>query len=222
MKKILITGASGNIGKTLAEKLKGYELTLASLPETDVRNYKSLEKLANGQDVLIHLAWNAETENFQTKTSDPDNILMAKNAYEAALNSGVKRIIIASSVWADDFRGYQRKGLLSPKKIPNPKTPYGKSKIKIEEMGREYAQKGLEVVCVRFGAVDSTGKRNLDEEGVILWLSQRDLLSLMKKIIDAKKVPNNFLVMYGVSNNKTRVHDYSNPFGWKPKDDSGK
>ena len=222
MKKILITGANGNIGRTLSNGLKRYDLTLAGLPETDIRNYRNLEKLARGKDVLIHLAWNAKTENFQTKTSDPDNILMAKNAYEAALRTGVKRVIMASSVHADDFRHFNGNYLLSPNRAPNPQTPYGRSKVKIEQMGKEYSKKELEVVCVRFGAVDSEDRRKPDKEGTILWLSQRDLLSLIKKLIDVKKVPGNFAVMYGVSNNKTRVHDYSNPFGWKPQDDSSK
>ena len=66
MKKVLITGAKGNIGKALTNGLKGYKLTLANLPKTDVRNYNELEKLARGQDVLIHLAWNSKTENYNT------------------------------------------------------------------------------------------------------------------------------------------------------------
>ncbi|MFH1311547.1 MAG: NAD(P)-dependent oxidoreductase [Nanoarchaeota archaeon] len=220
MKKVLITGAKGNIGKALVNGLKGYELTFANLPKTDVRDYKSLEKIANKQDVLIHLAWNAETENFQTKTSDPNNILMAKNAYEVALKTGIKRVIIASSIHTDDFENYYGKSSLSPNRKPNPRTPYGKSKVKIEEMGKKYAKKGLEIICVRFGAVDTKGEGN--SSGSALWLSQKDLLNLINKLINIKKIPNNFVIMYGVSNNKTRIHDYFNPFNWKPKDNSSK
>ena len=217
MKRILITGANGNIGTILRNGLgKDYRLTSASLPETDVRNYRSLEKLARGKDVLIHLAWKAKTENFQTKTSDPDNILMAKNAYEAALKMGVKKVIMASSVHADDFRNFNGSCLLSPNRAPNPQTPYGRSKIKIEEMGRKYAERGLEVVCIRFGAV-GYGKPT-DKEGKLVWLSDADCTSLIRKIVEAKRIPNGFVVMYGVSNNKARVHDFSNPFGWKPRD----
>lgn len=221
MKRILITGSDGNIGKALSIGIKGYKLTLANLPKTDVRDYAQLEKLAKGQDVLIHLAWNSKTENYLSKKPDADNFLMAKNAYEAAINTGIKRIIMASSVWADNFRKSHRT-LLSPYSKPSPTNAYGKTKIKIEQLGQRYSEKGLEVVCVRFGAVDSIGAGNPSGEGAVLWLSQRDLLSLIKKLIDAKTVPHNFVVMYGVSNNKTRVHDYSNPFGWKPKDDSSK
>ena len=216
----MITGAKGNIGKALTNGLKGYKLTLANLPKTDVRNYNELEKLARGQDVLIHLAWNSKTENYMTKKSDPDNILMARNVYEAALKTGVKRVLIASSVHADDFRNFHGKGLLSPNKSPKPQTPYGESKVKIEEMGRKYSEKGLEIICVRFGSVDTIREGN--PSGAVLWLSQRDLINLVKTLIEAKRIPNNFSIVYGVSNNKTRVHDYSNPFGLKPKDDSSK
>jgi len=221
VKKVLITGAKGRIGEILSKGLSDYELTLVDLPEIDVTDYQRLEELARDQDVVIHLAWNDERENFQTNTSDPDNLLMAENIYRVSLNLGVSRVIMASSVHADDFRSFHGKGFLSPNVVPKPPMPYGRSKVKIEEMGRKYSRQGLEVVCVRLGAVGSKNPPK-DREGKILWLSQGDVVSLMKTIIDEEKIPSNFVIMYGVSENKGRIHDYKNPFGWKPKDDSSK
>jgi len=218
MKKVLITGAKGNIGSILSKSLKDdYHLTLVDLPKTDVRNYKSLLRIFPGHEAVIHLAWNAKTENFQGGF-DPDNALMFSNVYRAALEAGVQKVIMASSVHADNFYPFvgKKRTLLSAEKIPEPSSPYGANKVFMEALGRFYATQGLEVACIRFGAV-GYGKPK-DKLGKILWLSDDDCTSLIRKIIETKKIPGNFSVMYGVSNNKGRIHDFSNQFGWKPRD----
>src|SRR3990172_10717490 len=92
MKKVLITGAKGNIGSILSKSLKDdYHLTLVDLPKTDVRNYKSPLRIFPGHEAVIHLAWNAKTENFQGGF-DPDNALMFSNVYRAALEAGGQKI----------------------------------------------------------------------------------------------------------------------------------
>ena len=50
------------------------------------------------------------------------------------------------------------------------------------------------------------------------WLSHNDLLRLIKIVLEAETVPDNFVLMYAVSDNEGRIHDISNPFGWEPKD----
>ena len=64
MKKVVITGSQGIIGGVLATGLNGYELTLAGLPDQDLRNYDSCLKLLESKDAVIHLAWNVKTENW--------------------------------------------------------------------------------------------------------------------------------------------------------------
>lgn len=221
MKKVLITGFKGRIGKILTPGLKkDYDLTLADLPEINITDYKKVLEIVQDHDSIIHLAWDTKTENFSSGKSNPDNILMAKNIYRAALEKGVPRVIIASSVRADDSKNYKGNKLLTPDDIPKPISPYGRSKVLVENLGRDFSKKGLEVVCIRFGAIGY--KKPKDEEGKMVWFSNPDFISLIKTTLEAKKIPGNFLIMYGVSNNKTRIHDYSNSLGWKPKDDSSK
>ncbi len=218
MKKVLITGAKGNIGKILVEELKkDYNLTLIDLPKDDLRDYKKVLKIVTGHDAIIHLAWNSKTENFQSETIDPENSLMFYNIYKAALKKRIPRVIMASSIHADNFRNFKGK-LLTSAKTTVPTSPYGVNKIFMENLGRYYSKKGLEVVCVRFGAT-GFGKPK-DKEGKIVWFKDKDCISLVKTILDAKTIPNNFFVMYGVSKNKNRIHSFINPLGWKPKDDS--
>lgn len=221
MEKILITGSKGKIGRILVNGLKdSYDLTLADLPENDLRNYETVFKLASGNDAIIHLAWNTKKENYQSVRQNQDNTIMYENVYRAGLEARVPKIIMASSIHADNFQNHHGKHLMSSNKKPFPQNPYGKHKVEMEAFGKKYSKKGLEVVCIRFGAM-GYGKPE-DREGKAVWLSNEDSISLIKTILEAKRMPNNYLVMYGVSNNKSRIHDWRNPLGWKPKDDSSK
>ena len=109
---------------------------------------------------------------------------------------------------------------MSPNKSPSPDSPYGASKIFMEILGKYYATKGLEVICIRFGGVNPDNKPPEEYHERIVWLSHRDCIELIKKCVETSTVPNNYLILYGISNNKNRVHDYSNPLGWIPQDDS--
>lgn len=103
MKNILITGSEGTIGRIIRNNLTDYAITLFDLPKHDARNYPDLLEALYKHDVLIHLAWNTKIDNYKSSKIDPDNCLMTYNAYECAKLTKVKRIIMASSVHANDF-----------------------------------------------------------------------------------------------------------------------
>ncbi|MBI2621873.1 MAG: NAD(P)-dependent oxidoreductase [Candidatus Levybacteria bacterium] len=232
-KRIAITGSRGTIGIILKDGLpEDFEIIEASLPEVDVRDFGQLKKVARGAFAIIHLAWNSKAENHKNEQIDPDSSLMFLNVYKAAIETGAKRVIMASSIHADTFIGRKGPpasqaralragpGLLSPDRTPVPDSPYGANKVFAESMGRYFASKGLEVVCVRFGGVNQrnspAGAEHPAEERAA-WLSHNDLISLIRAILQAESIPN-FVLMYAVSDNPGRIHDTSNPFGWMPKD----
>ncbi|MBI2550152.1 NAD(P)-dependent oxidoreductase [Candidatus Woesearchaeota archaeon] len=218
MKKIAITGAKGTIGTALKRGLTEYEITPIDLPELDVRDHEKLLDAVSGHSVVIHLAWDAKAENFRNGGLNPDNFLMAHNVYRAALEVKIPRVIMASSVHADNFYGWKDLGLLSPDRVPVPDSPYGASKVFIEALGRCYATKGLEVVCIRFGGVNAANKPPLDDYyEKAVWLSHDDCIGLVRSCIEGKSIPNNYLIVYGVSDNENRIHDFLNPLGWMPK-----
>lgn len=217
-----IVGVKGKIGTVLQEGLKGYEITSLDLPEIDVRNYTSLVEKIGGLDAVIHLALNPNRdeirENARNDVYDPDNSLMNYNVYKTALETGVKRVIMASSVHADNFYKWEGPGKLAVDNTPHPTTPYGANKVFMEALGRYYASQGLEVVCIRFGGVNPANKPPKDDfyENAV-WLSHEDCVAIMNVCLKAEKIPNNFVILYAVSNNKDKIHDTSNPFGWTPK-----
>ena len=144
---------------------------------------------------------------------------MAVNVYRASLKHGLKRIIIASSVHADDYGSWQGDGYIQASLNGRPTTAYGRHKLLIESLGQLYSQSGLlEVVCVRFGGVNSEAM--LPPESApherCVFLSHSDCVALIRAIIESDSVPGRFYIINAVSDMPERVHDISNPLGWAP------
>ncbi|HYH75106.1 MAG TPA: NAD(P)-dependent oxidoreductase [Candidatus Saccharimonadales bacterium] len=219
MSKVLIVGSGGTIGKVLKDKLP-HETTDFDLPHFDAEEYKHLYQKAQGHDAIVHLAWDFERDGWLAENLNPDNTLISYNVYQAAVDAGVKRVIMASSVHADKFIRRETPGLLRPYDLPLPDSPYGAGKVLMESLGRYYADaKGLEVICIRFGGVN---KQDVPPETPPterqVWLSHRDCAALVQACIDAPTIPDNYAIVYAVSNNTGRLHDTSNPFGWQAQD----
>jgi uronate dehydrogenase len=217
--RVFLTGASGVIGTVIRCQLPQYDFAPFDLPNDDARNYHNVLTAIAGCDAAIHLAWDTRTENWQTGNINPDNSLMTFNVYSAALASGVRRVIMASSVHAHDYSDWEGPGSIDPYTLPKPDSPYGASKVFMEALGRYFSKQGLEVVCIRFMGLNADNRPSGDDpEGHRKWFSHRDCGALIKAILEARAVPDNFAIVHGVSNNAGRMHDISNPFGWMPKD----
>jgi uronate dehydrogenase len=215
--KVLITGSAGKIGQVLVRGLT-HEVSEFDLPACDARSLDQLTSVASGHDALVHLAWKTKSENFSNEKIDFENLLMAFNAYRAAEQVGVPRVVVASSVHADRVASPRRR-LLNASAISTPDSPYGASKLFVEALGRYFADRGLDVVAVRFGGVDehaSDGDHDHARTAHRWWLSHTDCIGLVNACLVAPRVPGRYTAFYGVSNNRGRIHDTRNPFGWKP------
>lgn len=217
LKKILITGAKGTIGTVLIRGLQGFALSPYDLPEHDVRDLPALIEACKNVDAVIHLAWTTQKENFRNGQIDPDNAIMTENVYEACRVAKVPRVIMASSVHAHNPPGHDGKALLKPSDPPVPDSPYGADKVFMELLGREYAKQGLEVICLRFGGVNIKNVPRDHPYERAVWLSHDDCLALLEKCLKTNTVPENFALLYAVSNNPTRFHDTANQLNWKPR-----
>jgi len=154
MKKILITGGSGFIGKTLINQLL---LNNFKVHCYDLKNFKSNSKnfkffkgnildkekinlAIKGCEIVIHLAaslgvLNTEKNNLECLDS---NIFGTKNILEIAAKNKIKKFIFASS---SEIYGEQKIFPISEKAEPKFKSIYGLSKITAESYVKAYYQK---------------------------------------------------------------------------------
>ena len=229
MKTILLTGATGRIGRSLRPALRGdYRLILfnrSDIPDLasnetlirgDLADAAAVERAARGADAIVHMGAVATVKGFRELLL-PANILGAYNIFEAARVCGVRRVVYASSHHAV---GYYPAGEPIDDRVPvRPDSMYGVTKCFGEAMGRFYAEKaGLEVVCQRIGAFR---ERPIEERHLAVWISPGDMERLVRASVEAPGVT--FEIVYGVSNNTRRWWDLRRAeqvLGYRPQDDA--
>lgn len=168
MKKVLVTGATGFVGRTLTKiLLRRHDRIVGTLLEseqpsdleagviparitplgadTDWRN------ALQGVDTIIHLA--ARVHVMNETVSDPltqfrtVNVAGTEKLAREAVKAGVKRLVFISSI---KVNGEESNIPYSIDSTPSPSDPYGISKWEAEQaLRRIEAETGLEVVVVR-------------------------------------------------------------------------
>ncbi|MFH1519558.1 MAG: NAD(P)-dependent oxidoreductase [Candidatus Omnitrophota bacterium] len=190
---ILITGATGFIGKNLVESLfkqggctlfglvrnpqkaKALEPFGVRLIYGDITDKASLNKLLNYKiDVIFHNA--AYVENKNLNLLHRVNVLGSENICELALSLGVERLIYTSSVSV--VSGNPQVPLIEdlPFKATN---IYGESKIEAEKVILKYREKGLNIVIVRPPMVYGENEPHILK--VLLFITKYRLFPLIDK-----------------------------------------
>jgi uronate dehydrogenase len=227
MKKILITGAAGDVGGHLRRELAGrYALRLSDMRpikdlaqgeeflQGDCAALRDMLRATRGVAAVVHLGGFSVEGPWEVILRA--NIVGAYNLFEAARRNGVRRIVFASSNHAVGF--YRRDETIDHRVYPKPDSRYGVSKVFGEALGSLYADKyGMEVVCMRIGNVTP---RPTDKRRLSIWISPRDLAQLVSIAIDRSGI--RFEIVYGISGNKRRWYDNANAgrLGYRPQDDS--
>ena len=164
--KILVTGASGFVGKSLTAELfrQGYAIGAAVRSTKSQINYAEVVVVGEidgntdwtnalrSVDVVIHLAARVHVmkESFANPLAEfrKVNVDGTQQLAESAANASVKRFVYVSSVKVNG----EQTGL-SPfieLDIPNPQDPYGVSKLEAEQGLKRIAEEtGMEVVIIR-------------------------------------------------------------------------
>jgi uronate dehydrogenase len=227
MKKILITGAAGDVGGHLRRELAGrYELRLSDIRTVadlapgeefmpgDCASLRDMLRVTRGVEAIVHLGGFSVEGPWETILRA--NIVGAYQVFEAARRNGVRRLVFASSNHAVGF--YERDETIDHRVYARPDSRYGVSKAFGEALGSLYADKyGMEVVCVRIGNVNP---RPMDKRRLSIWLSPRDLAQLVSIAIERPGI--RFEIVYGVSANRRSWYDNANAerLGYRPQDDS--
>jgi nucleoside-diphosphate-sugar epimerase len=235
--RVAITGADGLIGRVLRAGLSDrFAPRWLTREDADVADLAALEAVFVGTEAVVHLAANAEVDASWDELL-PANVIGAYHAFEAARRAGVRRVVFASSnhamgmyMWDDDrFADAAHPDQVGTDLPVRPDSLYGASKAWGEALGRFYTERhGLEVVCLRIGAV-TEGDEPPDTAARIepprvarrvpgMWLSHRDCVSLVEAALTADV---GFAVVNGVSDNLGRwftLDEGRRRLGWEPRD----
>lgn len=181
MKKILITGGSGFLGRRLGKRLKGlgYEVVLAARNNKqnflaseysgcrsiamDVANIESVRDIFAQEkpDIVIHAAATkfVDVSEVQPMETIDVNVTGSQNVARAAIDRGVETVI----------------GISTDKAAPPVRNTYGLSKAIMERMFCSLdGRGGTRFLCVRYGnvawstaSVLTMWRKHLDTTGVI-------------------------------------------------------
>ena len=226
MKKVLITGAAGDVGTHLSRELAGkYRLRLSdkrpmkapkgqTFFKADISKMSEALRITRGVDAIVHLGGYSVEGPWEGILSA--NIIGCYNVFEAARRNGVKRILFPTSNHAVGF--YRRDQTIDHRIYPRPDSRYGVSKVFGEALGSLYADKyGMQVFMMRIGNVNPVP---IDKRRLSIWFSPRDLAQLVSIGIDHSGIK--FEIVYGISGNTRAWYDNANAIrlGYRPQDDS--
>ena len=213
--KLLLTGASGGLGRALRERLKvncdvlrlsdwndvgsageNEEVMLADLADAEAVN-----AMVEGVDAIIHLGGVSVEGVFAPILQA--NILGVYNLYEAARKHGVKRVIFASSNHVTGF--YRQCETINADHPARPDSLYGVSKAFGEDLSRLYFDRyGIETACVRIG---SSFPEPSDRRMLATWLSYNDLHRLITACLTTPVLGHT--ILFGMSDNSVTWWDNS-------------
>jgi nucleoside-diphosphate-sugar epimerase len=216
--------------------IRHYQIPAERLRLADLTDFSAVRRAVEGMDVIVHMAADPDGRAGWESVLN-NNIVGSYHLFEASRLAGVKRVIYASTnqvvfgFHADEpyrslFAGrYDERALdaLRPIDHTRPTRPlnyYACSKVFGEALAHMYAYThSMSCICLRIGWVtddDQVPRPNAR----ILWCSQRDIVQLVERCIDAPSSLR-FDVFFGQSDNRYNLVDIEhakNVLGYAPQD----
>jgi uronate dehydrogenase len=228
-RRLLLTGAAGNLGREMRPRLKAYCDTLRlsargntlgdagpgeELAPADLADKAAVFAALEGVDAVVHMG-GVSTEQTWEAIRD-GNITGMVNLYQATRHHGVKRIVFASSNHVTGF--YRQDEVVSPRDPVRPDVFYGLSKAFGENLAQLYWDRfGIETVSLRIGSSFTEPK---DRRMLATWMSYDDTERLVVAALTAPVAGHS--VIYGMSDNATTWWDTTpaRHIGYRPQDSS--
>lgn len=168
MRKVFITGASGFIGRSVADRLSSLDIQVVgvdlradsarSIEPGDVSRDGAWQARLRGADVVIHTA--AVVSNAATPTAAWElNVLGTRKLLEAARDAGVRRVVHLSSVRSFSDLNFPD-GVAETHPVRTDGNPYVDTKVASEQVALQaHAAGEVPVTVVRPGDVYGPGSR---------------------------------------------------------------
>lgn len=231
LKKLLITGANGNLGALCRARLGHLAETLRvsarrglgeageheEIVYCDLSDKAAVADLVDGCDGIVHMGGQAVEAPWEViRAANIDGMV---NLYEAARKARVTpRIVFASSNHAIGY--YKQTERLDAFSPVRPDGLYGVSKVFGEALASMYHDKFcIETACVRIG---SCTPEPLDHRMLSTWMSEDDFVRLIERIFMVPRL--GCPIIYGVSANSASWWDNREVayLGWQPQDNAEK
>ncbi|MDA0233151.1 MAG: NAD(P)-dependent oxidoreductase [Chloroflexi bacterium] len=241
-KAVLVTGMSGIIGGVAGRDLaKSYRVSALNrrpvegfeTVTADITDLNAIRPAFEGVDTVVHMAAYLGGDDQQQLEV---NVRGTHNVFQAARESGVRRIVFGSS--GSTMHAYETeepflamtearlaniphpRPLLTHLDPPRPDSLYGAVKLFGEALGRSFAeQHGISVICVRLGRVRAEDRPANAREAAV-YLSHRDAAQVVRRCVEAPDSVK-FDIVFGVSDNFTRFRDLEHArevIGYVPED----
>lgn len=207
--KLLLTGASGALGRMLAQRLSArHRLTLTDIVDfpdelpagarferAELGDAAALRALCAAQDGILHFGGISVEDEFERILNA--NLRGLHHVFEGARAAGA-RVIFASSNHAIGY--WERDVVLEEDCVMRPDTFYGLSKAYGELMARLYWDKhGIESASFRIG---SCLPKPQDRRHLSSWLSHDDLIRLIERSLGIERL--GCQIVWGASRNRRR------------------
>lgn len=206
-KRILFTGAGGNLGRRLRERLHEFAdiVRLADVADIgpagpgeevvqcDLADRDQVMRMCEGVDAILHFGGVSTEVEFALIMQA--NILGMVNLYEAVHKLGIRRVVFASSNHTMGM--YPTCERVDAAMLPRADGYYGLSKVWGENLSRYYWDRfGIETVCLRIGfCFPEPGTHRQ----MVTWLSLDDLVELLRRSLVTPRVGHT--IAFGVSSN---------------------
>ncbi len=229
LERLLITGATGNLGTMCRDRLRHLAKTIrVSAPDglgearaneevvpCDLGDAAAVRDLVEGCDGIVHMGGQSTEAPWEViRNANIDGVV---NLYEAARKaSKPPRIVFASSNHAVGF--YEQTEQLDANTPPRPDSLYGVSKVFGEGIASMYYDKfGIETARVRIGSCFPEPRNH---RMLATWMSEADFVALIERVFSVPRL--GCPIIYGASANAMSWWDNREVgyLGWEPKDNA--
>ena len=230
--KLLVTGASGSIGRAFVASCVGgpFEIVRSDIQDRedspfpftrlDVTDATACRQACEGMDAVLHLAADpARTASFLERVL-PLNIVGTFNMVQAAIGAGVARFVFASSAQA--VEGYPLDHQVRETDAPRPANDYGVGKAFGEALCASRAGGVTSFVALRIAYYNEQPPPVTEPlRQRMAWLSVRDANHLLERALMAPV--SGYTVGHGISDNATKrlsLTQTRDVLGYAPQDDA--
>ena len=231
--KLLITGPAGRVGTEIVPLLREHfalrlfdtrQLTAIGDDEIShgsIEDFDALRGACRGVHALLHLAAISDEDDFHSRLL-PVNLGGAYNAFEAARQAGVRKVLFPST--GQTVLNNPKGERVTTDMLPRPSTVYACTKLFGEALARYYSDiHGMSAIVIRlcyFRAYNDPLLRIPGHDVQREWCSPGDLTQLVTRCIRSEV---RFGIFFGLSRNRERCWDIENArvaVGYEPCDDA--